>query len=92
MSLLPLLVCSILIDPFLMSYLLLIFCFLSPLVYLCDLLLPLCNLTFYLYDFSLPFVNNHQKVLILVRIKSINMRESKLWFNLDHSPRICNLV
>jgi hypothetical protein len=32
------------------------------------------------------------QVPILVRVKSINMRKSKLWFNLDHLPRICNSV
>jgi hypothetical protein len=45
-----------------------------------------------LWLFSPPLSTITKKVPILVRIKSINMRESKLLFNLDHLPRICNSV
>ena len=47
---------------------------------------------FWLYlCFSPPLSSMTTKVQFLVRIKSINLRV-KLWFNLDHLPRMCNSV
>jgi hypothetical protein len=64
MSLFPLLVCSILIDPFPMSYL----WFLSPLLYLSPpystfvtYFSPFATYLFIFVTFLSPFVNNHQK-------------------------------